>query len=60
MNLTPAELAARIRTTTGTLANWRAARPRIGPPFWKPSPKKVLYRLAEVEQWEKDCDSGAT
>jgi hypothetical protein len=52
VNLTPAELAARIRTDEGTLANWRCQG--RGPAFWKPSARKVLYRLIDVEAWERE------
>ena len=50
MNLTPAELAERLKTSPGTLANWRVMGK--GPKWWKPSPKKVLYPLVDVESWE--------
>jgi hypothetical protein len=34
------------------LQNWRVAG--TGPKFWKPSARKVLYRLADVEAWERE------
>jgi len=46
LHLTPEELAARLRKTTGTLSNWRAQG--IGPKFIKSWP--VLYPLSEVEK----------
>lgn len=52
LNLTPAELSARIRTEVETLANWRCQR--RGPKWWKPSPRKVLYKLVDVEAWERE------
>lgn len=50
MHLLPAEAAARLRTTTGTLANLRAKGG--GPRFIKLG-RKVLYPVAEVEAWER-------
>lgn len=50
MHLTPEELSARTRIALGTLANWR--NQRRGPAFLKLG-ARVLYPLAEVEQWEK-------
>lgn len=57
VNLTPAELAERWRGThtTGSLSNMRVAG--TGPRFFRPSGKrhgKVLYRLVDVEAWERE------
>ena len=46
--MTPAELAARIHTSTGTLANWRAAG--TGPGFLKLG-SRVFYPERELEKW---------
>lgn len=51
-NLTPAELAERWGLCIGTLQNWRTAG--HGPRFIKPSPKRVLYPVAEIEKWERN------
>lgn len=37
--------------TTGTLANWRAAKPKRGPSFVKIG-GRVLYPIAGVMAWE--------
>ena len=50
MNLLPHELAARLRVSIGTLANWRVQGK--GPAFIKCG-KKVLYPVAKVEEWEE-------
>lgn len=50
MNLTPQETAARLRTTIGTLSNWRVRGE--GPRFIKLG-RKVLYPLAEIEAFEQ-------
>ena len=50
LHLLPAEAAARLRATTGTLANWRVKG--CGPRFIKLG-RKVLYPLAELEAWER-------
>ena len=49
---TPAELAARYqgRITVRTLANWRSAG--ISPPFTKVG-GRILYRVADIEEWER-------
>lgn len=39
------------RVTVGTLANWRAAKQRRGPPFVKLG-RGVLYPVAGVVEWE--------
>lgn len=49
--LTAKELAARWRMSEGTLRNWRWKR--IGPPFIRPARGKVLYRLKDVQAWER-------
>lgn len=51
--LTAEELAKRWRINVRTLENWRTSG-RPHPPYTKPTGKRgrVLYRLAEVEQWE--------
>ena len=50
MNLTPKEAAERLRTTIGTLSNWRVRGD--GPRFIKLG-RKVLYPLTEIEAFEK-------
>lgn len=50
MNLTPKETAERLRTTIGTLSNWRVRGD--GPRFIKLG-RKVLYPVAELEAFEK-------
>ena len=50
MNLTPSEAAARLRTTIGTLSNWRVRGE--GPRYIKLG-RKVLYPLAEIEAFEQ-------
>lgn len=50
MNLLPKEAAERLRTTTGTLSNWRVRGQ--GPRFIKVG-RKVLYPVAELEAWER-------
>lgn len=47
--LTAAELAQRLGSTEGALAQWRYKG--LGPKFIKPSPRKVLYRWSDVEAW---------
>jgi len=56
LNLTPKELAARLRKTVGTLANWR--NQGIGPKFIKSRP--VLYPHSEVEKWERETLASST
>ncbi len=48
--LTDAQLAARWQIHRQTLIRWR--REKIGPPFVRIN-TRVLYPLAEVEQYEK-------
>lgn len=49
INLTPVELAERLRTSIPTLARWRSKG--TGPTFLK-SGGKVLYPLDKVEAYE--------
>lgn len=60
LHLTPRELAERWKLGNskndraggvGTLANWRSANPRKGPPFIKFG-RRVLYRLSDIEAYE--------
>lgn len=50
MNLTPKEAAERLRSSPGTLANWRV---QGGGPKYIKFGRKVLYPLAELEAFEK-------
>lgn len=49
--LTTKELATRLRVTPGTISVWRHRGE--GPPHVK-LVGKVLYRLEDVEDWERD------
>lgn len=49
MHLKPEEVALRLRTTPGTLSNWRMQG--RGPKYIKLG-RKVLYPLREVEAFE--------
>lgn len=49
VHLKPGELAVRLKTSPGTLANWRTRR--VGPPYLK-SGRSVRYRLSDVKLWE--------
>lgn len=51
--LTPSELVQRYngKVTVRTLANWRSAG--ISPPFTKVG-GRILYRLDEIENWERN------
>lgn len=51
INLTPDEVAARLRTTRNSLANWRVRG--YGPQFIKVG-RRVLYPLVEVQKFERD------
>lgn len=51
LNLTTAEVAARLRISVRTLENWRQVKGR-GPRFAKFG-KRVLYPVAEVEAYER-------
>ena len=50
--MTPAQLAARWGTSTGTLKNWRSAG--TGPDYIKIG-HSVLYAVAAVTAFEDDC-----
>ena len=57
VTLTPEQLSARWggRIKIRTLANWRSLGK--GPPWFRPgggSNGPVLYRLRDVEQWERE------
>ena len=52
---TPAELAAYLRRTEGTLANWRSQGK--GPRWTKPG-GSILYDWADVYEWEESEPSG--
>lgn len=56
-NLLPTEVAERLRTNVGTLANWRVKG--YGPKFIKCG-RKVLYPLSEIERWEQENMRGNT
>ena len=47
--LTRKEAAAYAKTTTGTLATLGYAHK--GPRFFKPSPRKVLYKKSDLDAW---------
>lgn len=47
--LTRKEAAAYAKTTKGTLATLAYAHK--GPRYFKPSPRKVLYRKSDLDQW---------
>lgn len=49
--LIPAEVAARLRTSLGSLAKWRYER--RGPPYHKFG-RRVLYKRDELESWERE------
>lgn len=51
MYLDTQELAARWHLSVGTLQNYRWAK--IGPRFIKPSKKRVLYLLEDIEAYER-------
>lgn len=55
VNLTPAELAERLRMSKGQLANWRSQN--RGPAYIRGEGHGrkaiVLYPLSEVEAWER-------
>lgn len=51
INLTPEELAARLRVSLRTLEGWRNRRQ--GPSFRKFG-RRVLYPLDLLERWEND------
>jgi len=45
----PADLGARIETSTAVLANWRYLG--IGPKFIKLGGRSIRYRVSDVETW---------
>ena len=47
--LTPREVSRIFGIAEQTLANLRWLR--LGPPYFKPSRRKVLYRRSDVEKW---------
>ena len=49
--LTPLEVAARLRTSRGVLANWRSQG--RGPAYLKLE-GSILYRLSDLEAWEAE------
>lgn len=49
MHLKPEEVAERLRTTVGTLANWRVRG--HGPKYIKLG-RKILYPVREIEAFE--------
>lgn len=53
--LTPEELIDRWRGVVSlkTLENWRGCGK--GPDFYRPARGKVLYRLSDVDAWERAC-----
>ena len=52
---TPAELAAYLRKSEGTLANWRSQGKG---PRWKKPGGSILYDWADVYAWERSQPSG--
>lgn len=56
--LTPKELAARWKMGTRGLDRWRYTG--LGPRFVKLGHKTVRYRLADVEQWERNRTQSST
>lgn len=49
--LTPEEVATRLRKKLSTLQSWRMRGG--GPAYTKAGHRTVLYRLEDVEAWEK-------
>ena len=47
--LTAAEAAAYLKLQPQLLAKWRHYK--SGPPYFKPSPKTVLYSHADLDAW---------
>lgn len=43
------EAATYAKTTTGSLATFRYAHK--GPRYFKPSPRKILYRKSDLDMW---------
>jgi hypothetical protein len=56
---TPEELVRRYgdKVTVRTLANWRSAG--ISPPYCKIG-GRILYRITDIEEWEKRRTSSST
>jgi len=56
LHLTPTELAARLRKSVPTLANWRVQGkgPRVPPGC------PLLYPISEVEKWEREKLASST
>jgi hypothetical protein len=57
---TPDEVAAYLKKSKGTLANWRSLG--IGPPYIKAGDGSARYRWADVEKWlaSKTVQTGRT
>ena len=47
--ITPAELEAIYGIPRGSLANMRWAK--TGPRYFKAGPRRVIYRVEDVEEW---------
>lgn len=47
--MTPREAAGYAHTTTGTLSTMRYAG--IGPKYYKPTARRVLYRKTDLDDW---------
>ncbi|MBV9023112.1 MAG: helix-turn-helix domain-containing protein [Streptomycetaceae bacterium] len=45
------ELARLLGVDASTLRRWRTARPPQGPPFIRLSPRRIVYRACDVQQW---------
>src|SRR5713101_6834458 len=54
--LTPGDAAKVIGCSSATLARWRVLRK--GPPYYRPTGKKVMYALKEIELWFKSTREG--
>lgn len=56
--LTTAQLARRWSMSPNTLRNWRYRN--MGPAYFKPSGAmgKALYRISDIEAWEKERQEG--
>lgn len=53
--LTRKEAAAYAKTTVGTLAT--LGYMRRGPKYYKPSPRKVLYKKSDVDAWLEGAEA---
>ncbi len=51
--LSTAQLAERLGVTQVTLRSWRMREQ--GPPYIRISPRRVRYRVEDVERWEENC-----